>query len=145
MKFTMGLPLADEDQERQGHSEENGQARPLSGIEFNQIISDRLQRTRNDNRRNSLPPGILEQNVKSACGQILRFMGDEHFSKTCGRHLRCMGDEITHLYWLKKTVVGTQLTDQVQNQERTLSHNSHSLPDLRSMRSEQQRNARNDS
>ncbi|OWF35264.1 hypothetical protein KP79_PYT15004 [Mizuhopecten yessoensis] len=138
----MGLPLADEDQERQGHSEENGQARPLSGVEFNQIISDRLQSTHVDNRRNSLPPGILEHiNVKSVCGQILRFMGDEHFSKTCGRHLRCMGDEISHLYWLKKTVMGPQ--QNLPNREYTLSHNSHSLPDLRSAESDQQRDAVN--
>lgn len=137
----MGLPLADDDPDRQGNSDDNNQARPLSGIQFNQIIADRLESTHNSNRRNSLPPGILEHiDVKNVCGQILRFMGDEHFSKTCGRHLRCMGDEISHLYWLKKTVMGSPQT--LANDEQTLTHNSQSLPDLRE--SDQQLERRNE-
>ncbi|KAK3096781.1 hypothetical protein FSP39_003238 [Pinctada imbricata] len=75
-------------------------------------------------RRNSLPAGVLEHHIHTnrLCGQILRYMGDDHFSKACGKHLRYMGDEMCLSY---------QIRNRLQESHNSSMSTSSSLPDLR--------------
>lgn len=80
-------------------------------------------------RRGSVPTGLVEHHLNpqehSICGQILRVMGDEHYSKGLGKHLRYMGDEMCYSYYLRNRYYSSQ-----QNSSTGLT-SSHSLPDLR--------------
>lgn len=94
---------------------------------FHHMISETIEM--NQERRSSLPTGFLEHGVvNNLCGKILRFMGDEHFSKTCGKHLRCMGDEMCYTYLLKN-MMPTSAAAIPPNSEHHMV-NSHSMPDL---------------
>lgn len=95
---------------------------------FHRMISETIEI--NQERRNSLPAGFLEHGaVNNLCGKILRFMGDEHFSKTCGKHLRCMGDEMCYTYLLKNMMPTAAIPPNSGTQEHHIA-NSHSMPDL---------------
>ncbi|XP_061164886.1 uncharacterized protein LOC133173833 [Saccostrea echinata] len=80
-------------------------------------------------RRGSVPTGLVEHHLNpqshSICGQILRVMGDEHYSKGLGKHLRYMGDEMCYSYYLRNAYYNS-----TRENSSTLT-NSHSLPDLR--------------
>lgn len=79
-------------------------------------------------RRGSVPTGLVEHHLNpqthSLCGQILRVMGDEHYSKGLGQHLRYMGDEMCYSYHIRNSYYSAQ-----RNSSNLT--NSHSLPDLR--------------
>lgn len=138
----MGLPMEENSSEE---AETESQQSDVSheaqmNINFPGIIGEgvahqnHIQNNTNEHhRRYSLPPGLLDHdNVQVFCGQILRFMGDEHLSKACGRHLRNMGDEICVFHSARRF-----LTQHLNTEQMTLTHgehltsNAHSLPDLR--------------
>jgi len=124
----MGLHMADEDDDKKVKDElSTDQSNDkTSGVHLDEIRDNTLSNLLHEsNRRNSLPPGFPDNaNVQRLCGQILRVIGDDHFSKTCGRHLRCMGDEISSFYWVRQQMLKKQ-----NEQPQTMS-NSRSLPDL---------------
>jgi hypothetical protein len=95
--------------------------------EDSEPLRRRLSRQTSE-RRGSVPTGLVEQHPNPhthlLCGQILRVMGDEHYSKGLGQHLRYMGDEMCYSYFIRNRYYAVQTN-------RSQLTNSHSLPDLR--------------